>query len=62
MQVPKLETRLSAMVSVLSAKETSQNILASAEVILNAVNEVSMRCDIMHSIRIFLAVAEMFCQ
>jgi hypothetical protein len=41
-QVPKLETRLSAMVSVLSAKETSQNILASAEVILNAVNEVSM--------------------
>lgn len=39
-QVQKLETRLSAMTSVLSIKETSQNILSSAEVTLNAVNEV----------------------
>ena len=39
--MPKLETRLSAMSSVLSAKETSQNILSNAELILNAVTEVS---------------------
>lgn len=39
-QVPKLETRLTAMTSVLSVKETSANVLSSAEIILNAVNEV----------------------
>ena len=39
-QVPKLEIRLSAMASALSVKETSANILSSAETILTAVNEV----------------------
>ncbi len=53
-QVPKLETRLTAMMSVLSVKETSANVLSSAETILNAVNEVYIDvclicfCNIFH--------------
>jgi hypothetical protein len=42
-QVSKLEVRLAAMSSVLSAKETSDNILNNAELILTAVTEVRTR-------------------
>jgi hypothetical protein len=39
--------RLAAMSSVLSAKETSDNILNNAELILTAVTEVRTRVDLL---------------